>query len=198
MAFSVMKHYLLSDMKFSVTPKSSIPKKNFYLKLSLPHIVLLVLSIVAIAVGTLNLNKNIYYQPYFINLFWILYNIPPLILSIKLAYQPKRRATDECIPVKKGNQATVQIDGKLENIKIVKISENYIILDFNNPNIKNVQLGQLLVINMGNAIYKCIVKEIFEDHVVLQYNEELSYEQYSNLMDIILNNLEPYGNNINM
>lgn len=88
LSFSVLKHFFFSDMKFSVTSKKvSASKGKFYLKLSFCHIILLIASIISLVIGTINVGSKIAYDPYFINVFWILYNIPRIT-----------RFTKNCLP----------------------------------------------------------------------------------------------------
>lgn len=99
LSFSVFKHYFswgLSKLKFNVTQKSiNTTKGHFYFKYAIVHIILLISSIVSIVIGTLKLGKGLYLDSYLINIFWILYNIPGLIISLKIAYQPPRTLSTE-------------------------------------------------------------------------------------------------------
>ncbi len=103
LALSVLKHYLFgrfSGLKFNVTKKNlSTTKGHYYLKLALPHLLLLLLAITSIVVGTLNLGKGLYIDSYLINVFWIVYNIPGLLVALKIAYQPPRNMSSEGIQI---------------------------------------------------------------------------------------------------
>ena len=88
---SVFRHYFLSDMKFNVTNKNCSNKKgHYYFKLALPHLLMLIFSIFSIIVGTLKLKKGLYLDSYLINVFWVCYNIPGLLVALKIAYHPPR------------------------------------------------------------------------------------------------------------
>ncbi|MBR2240221.1 MAG: glycosyltransferase [Clostridia bacterium] len=99
LSMSVIKHYLFNNFtgnKFNVTKKDfSTSKGHFYLKFAYIHIILLILCITSIIVGSLKLNNGIYLDSYIINTFWVLYNIPGLIIALKLAYQPPRALETE-------------------------------------------------------------------------------------------------------
>lgn len=104
LTFSLLKHYLLQDFKFNVTKKDfSTTKGHFYFRFAIAHILLLILAIFSIVVGTKNLNNGLYLDSYLINLFWILYNIPGLLVSLKIAYQPPRDLSKEGIKIKTEN-----------------------------------------------------------------------------------------------
>ena len=103
LSFSIFKHYFLkpfSSLKFNVTAKNfSTSKGHYYLEFALAHLVLLILGIISIVVGTTKLGESIYLDSYLINIFWVIYNIPGLLIALKIAYQPPRNLANEGIQV---------------------------------------------------------------------------------------------------
>lgn len=196
MALSVFKYFFSSSRKFSVTSKQTDNKSRYDLKYSIVHIILLLFSNMAIIVGTLNLEKNIHYQPYFINLFWILYNIPFLVLSIKMALQTQRNIFDECIPVSTDNTATININEKIFNTSIKSISENYIQLEKPFELVDNLNIGNTTNIVLGATTYICLIEKITPDTIGLKFNEKMSEKQLTQISKIIVKNLKPYMNNL--
>lgn len=101
LTLSIFKHYLFgkfSKLKFNVTTKKmSSAKGHYYFRHSWFHLVLLVSGIYSIICGTLKLGNGLYLDSYLINVFWVAYNIPGLLVSLKLAYQPPRNLQDEKI-----------------------------------------------------------------------------------------------------
>jgi len=103
LSFSIFKHYFLgrfTGLKFNVTKKNlSTTKGHYYFKLAIPHLILLILGIISLIVGTLKLRKDLYLDSYLINIFWVIYNIPGLLVALKIAYQPPRNLAHEGITV---------------------------------------------------------------------------------------------------
>ncbi|MBR1654174.1 MAG: glycosyltransferase [Clostridia bacterium] len=103
MAFSVFKHYFgrrTKKAKFNVTKKNLVTSKgHYYFKYSVVHWLLLIVGVISLVVGTINLNNGLYWDSYLINVFWILYNIPGLLVAIKIAYQPARNIDKEGIQI---------------------------------------------------------------------------------------------------
>lgn len=122
LSFSIFKHYFggrLSGLKFNVTQKKlSIDKGHFYFKKAIPHLILLALAIISIVVGTINLGKILYLDSYLINIFWVIYNIPGLFVSLKIAYQPARDISKENILP---NKSSLNI---ITNLEIEKCLQN--------------------------------------------------------------------------
>lgn len=199
LSFSVIKHFFFSDTKFSVTSKEfSSFKGHFYFKLAFMHILLLILSIVSIIVGTINFEKTISYQPYFINLFWILYNIPGLILSIKIAYQPPRQFANEGIPLKNAASLKVIIENNTISADIIEVSEKYFRIRLNSDLQQLLYDDKIVTITIDDISYDCIVKKVNSYIATLKYKDNLSYKQLSHIMDLLLANLSPFKNNMKL
>lgn len=199
LSFSVLKHFFFSDTKFSVTSKEfSCFRGHFYFKLAFMHILLLILSIVSIIVGTINFEKTISYQPYFINLFWILYNIPGLILSIKIAYQPPRQFANEGITIKNATNLTINLSNNSVLANIIEISEKYLKVKLDSSLQTSFYCGQIINVTINNIDYNCVIREIRSDILKLTYKNKLSYNQLSHIMEILLTNLSPYKSNMNL
>lgn len=196
LSFSVLKHFFFSDNKFTVTSKEvSNLKGIFYFKLAFIHIILLMLSVISIIVGTINFEKTISYQPYFINLFWILYNIPGLILSIKLAYQPPRQLSKEGIPINKKTYLDININNNLLPVNIIEVSEKYLKVSLP-ANLQNsLYNGKIIDIYFNSINYTCTVTDLTKRTAIFSFND-LSYQQISTIMDLLLDNLTPQKNNL--
>lgn len=197
MAKSVLKHFFSSSKNFSVTSKKMNYKRKFNFKLSFAHVLLLLGSIAAILIGTKNLNKILFPQPYYINLFWIIYNIFPLLLSVKFAFQSSRCIFDECIPVTKNTQAILHLHNNNDyNLTITNISENYILLSAKPEIQKQLHENDIVFISLNSVSYKCKINKISETIIGLSYIEKLSVKQLSQITDIIVKNIEPYEYNL--
>lgn len=197
LSFSVLKHFFFSDSKFTVTSKDVYSfKGHFYFKLAFVHILLLILSMLSIIIGTLNFEKTISYQPYFINLFWILYNLAGLILSIKIAYQPPRQFANEGISIKNVTNLKINLSNESISADIIEVSEKYLKIKLNSTLQKLLYNGQIINVTVNDINYDCVVKKVKSNIAKLGYKSHLSYSQLSHIMDLILANLSPYKNNM--
>lgn len=194
LAFSIFKHYFFSDLKFNVTKKNlSSNKGNYYFHLAISHFILLILCIIALVSGTLNLGKGLYLDSYLINVFWVTYNIPGLLLALKIAYQPKRNLSMETISVKKNNTAKIQV-GKTEYDCIINgISESYVSVKISDGCSSN-NIDKICI--NGNYICVDYVGNIDNKKSVLLKFKNISYKNLELIMEILLENLKPYRCNI--
>ena len=78
-------------------------KGHYYFKYTIAHWLLLIFGIISIIVGTINLGKGLYWDSYLINVFWVSYNIPGLLIALKIAYQPPRILANEGISIQLKN-----------------------------------------------------------------------------------------------
>lgn len=85
-------------LKFSVTPKGSIQNKSYFsLWAAMPHIVISILSIMALAAGLSKMLTDVNYMVpvYLVNIFWLLYNLLGAITAILVNFERKRYRTSE-------------------------------------------------------------------------------------------------------
>lgn len=208
LSFSVFKHYFFPDMKFNVTKKNfnnSKPHYNF--RLSLVHFVLLIFGIFSIIIGTLKLGKGLYLDSYLINIFWIIYNIPGLLASLKIAYQPARNVRYEGVVINKPITSSVKINNFECRCMLEELSESYAKICINDFNfISNLQvfynkystfcvdsLSNIdACLNIGGFVFNCNVEKFDGNILFLKFNE-LSYEELSFIVDVLLSNLSPFG-----
>ena len=88
-SLSILRELFCLKLKFNVTSKDiTNDKKQFQFKMALPHILIILLSILAWISGTVFIiNNKINLGAYLINIIWSVYNFLGAIVSIKVAYQ---------------------------------------------------------------------------------------------------------------
>ena len=97
---SILKELFHLKTSFEVTPKDNIQKGFF------PHILLILAIKFALDIGKIRLSfQYIDLGSYILNVFWILYNIIALIVSIKVAYHRPNLHEERMIKINKKNSS---------------------------------------------------------------------------------------------
>lgn len=197
LSFSIFKHYFFSDLKFNVTKKNlTTHKGHYYLKHAIPHILLLFSCIASLIIGTLHLGKSIYLDSYLINIFWVLYNIPGLLISIKIAYQPPRNLITETIPVEKNTNAILNINNTNYNCTITRISESYAEIKANSDITSKLNNSQntlpTIKLKINNTYINCNLTNHTKESILLEFKTS-TYDELNNIMNLLLTNLQPYS-----
>ena len=97
LAFSALNELFFSKkVKFSVTPKGGAPNKNsFVVRIAIPHLILAAVSVVALGIGIQKMLTDVNYMIpiYLVNLFWLLYNLMAVLISIFVCFEKQRLRT---------------------------------------------------------------------------------------------------------
>jgi len=104
---------------FKVTPKGNVTNKTeFKWKLALPHIVLLVLTIAGWIITFTQFNNNSYMfvNLIAINMFWSVYNVSAIIVSILICFERPRVRADERI----NTEESLMVKNKVKNCETVE------------------------------------------------------------------------------
>jgi len=103
MAVAYVSEFIFgSRLKFNVTPKGEVnDKDHFNLRLAFPHLILLILSIIAFIINIYYISNNsiISYPSLVINFFWCAYNMLGIIVTLFVFIDRKRYRKTERIPV---------------------------------------------------------------------------------------------------
>lgn len=195
LTFSVIKQYTRSDFKFNVTDKGNTNTKPYYnFKLAMPHIIIILGLISTLILGIFKVNNNtLPIQAFLINLFWAIYNIPGLIYSLKIAYQPVRSKMDSGVEIKKKIKVLIENEGKCLEGKAIKICDEGILIELNEK--------EDTVLEKVSRIY--IEKNWIDVEIQKQKNGmieckvyNVNYEKDKILANIFLENLKVYKNNL--
>lgn len=195
LSFSIFKHYLFSDMKFNVTKKNlSSTKGHYHFKLALSHFVLLICGIISIIIGTLKLGKGLYLDSYLINVFWVCYNIPGLLVSLKIAYQPPRNLAKEGIRINKPINCILKQDNSDYTCTLIELSESIARINVNDyTNIINYKNDYKLLID--NTTVPCKIIAHNKNNFYLRF-DTVSYESLDCIINVLLDNIRPYLKNL--
>lgn len=125
LSLSALSELLFSNkMKFSVTPKGSEQNKSYFaFKVALPHIILTILSLVALVFGISKLLTDVNYMVpvYLVNIFWLLYNILGSITAMMVCFEKHRYRAAERFQIADKPSLTLY-NGKLLSTELIDIS----------------------------------------------------------------------------
>ncbi|WP_282192254.1 glycosyltransferase [Romboutsia ilealis] len=191
LTLSILKEMLFFKTKFNVTLKEiQQDKKQFQLRVALPHIVIVVVTIIAWIVSTrLLIEKNIHVQAYLLNMIWSIYNFIGAIICIKVSYQKPIFRTSERINI--NEDITVECDYKQNKFKakILNLSEKGIGLKLNEE--LDLQCEETIKLDLKGSIFICKVSRINKDLLGLSFNKVTPY-QMKLIMSIFTENMQPY------
>jgi cellulose synthase (UDP-forming) len=125
LAFSALTELFFSKkVKFSVTPKGGAPNKNrFVMRIALPHLILAAISLIALGIGIQKMLTDVNYMipVYLVNLFWLLYNLMAVLISIFVCFEKQRMRTAERFYVQ--DQMNLRlVDGRKIPVELIDIS----------------------------------------------------------------------------
>lgn len=191
LTLSILKEMLFFKTKFNVTLKEiQQDKKQFQFRVALPHIVIVIVTIIAWIVSTrLLIEKNIHVQAYLLNIVWSIYNFIGAIICIKVAYQKPIFRTSERINI--NEDITVECDYKQNKFKakILDLSEKGIGLKLNEE--LDLQCEETIKLDLKGSIFICKVSRINKDLLGLSFNKVTPY-QMKLIMSIFTENMQPY------
>lgn len=191
LTLSILKEMLFFKTKFNVTLKEiQQDKKQFQLRVALPHIVIVVVTIIAWIVSTrLLIEKNIHVQAYLLNMIWSIYNFIGAIICIKVSYQKPIFRTSERINI--NEDITVECDYKQNKFKakILNLSEKGIGLKLNEE--LDLQCEETIKLDLKGSIFICKISRINKGLLGLSFNKVTPY-QMKLIMSIFTENMQPY------
>ena len=193
LCMSILKELLFLKTKFNVTSKEILyNKKQFQLKVVLPHIIIIIITIVAWIVSTLALIKyKINIGAYLLNIFWSGYNFMGAIISIKVAYQKPIFRSSERISVTKDTKVSIKYKSKSLDAILVDISEIGAGLKLNKD--IYIEPGEIVTLSINNIDITCEIIRINKSLLGVKFNF-LSPNQMKAIMSIFTENMMPYYN----
>ena len=193
LCMSILKELLFLKTKFNVTSKEILyNKKQFQLKVVSPHIVIIIITIVAWIVSTLALIKyKINVGAYLLNIFWSGYNFMGAIISIKVAYQKPIFRSSERISVTKDTKVSIKYKSKSLDAILVDISEIGAGLKLNKD--IYIEPGEIVTLSINNIDITCEITRINKSLLGVKFNF-LSPNQMKAIMSIFTENMMPYYN----
>ena len=191
LSISILKELLNLNHSFNVTSKENIlEKRTFQLKVVIPYLVILAVTIGAWAVSAGALvNGELPFTAVAVNLGWSIYNVSGVWVAIRAAVQkPLFRKTERLlvtdskdILAKWGRE---YIEARLEDISgqgcRISVPEN-----------RTIGKGRYVQIFFGKVPVPCTAVRSSEGMVALRFRK-LSPEQMRAVMDIFVRNIRPY------
>jgi cellulose synthase (UDP-forming) len=116
--------FLSQKAKFSVTPKGGrADKTHFAFRVALPHIILLIFSLIALGYGISKMltDTNYMIPVYLVNIFWLFYNMIAVIIAIIACFEKQRVRTSERFIVH-GQMALKLDNGQAVPVDLIDIS----------------------------------------------------------------------------
>jgi cellulose synthase (UDP-forming) len=125
LAVSALSELFFSkDIKFSVTPKGAdTTRTHFALRVALPHIILLLMSLVALGAGISKMltDSNYMIPVYLVNVFWLFYNMIAVVISIIVCLEKQRVRTSERFTLQDRMELTLA-NGQILPVTLIDIS----------------------------------------------------------------------------
>lgn len=190
-SLSILRELFCLKLKFNVTSKDiTNDKKQFQFKMALPHILIILLSILAWISGTVFIiNNKINLGAYLINIIWSVYNFLGAIVSIKVAYQNPLYRKSERIQIHDAINIFINTEkGKLTG-SLIDISENGMAINLDKYS--DITLNSKIDIHIDNNIIPCKVVRNKDTLLGLAF-ESLNNTQFDFIMNIYINNMKPY------
>lgn len=193
LTMSIIKELFSFDFKFNVTTKEiKIDKKSFQFKTVIPHMFIILTSIIAWIISYTYIKLNIItLDSFLINFFWSLFNFIGAVISVKAAIQQPIYRVHERINVKQTDNISCYINSQLINVDLLDISAKGIGIKVNSTLKNNLNINDIAIINLHNTSYECTIKRIDDSIIGAEFNN-LSTIQMKNIMNIFTENMEPY------
>ena len=195
LTYSILKHFFFSDIKFSVTNKKINQEKgSFSFKYIWCSFVLLILHIVTIFFAIKNfIGNRLYVETFFINVFWLIYNVPCLFVAVKLGYQKPR--AQEYMGVDANAKLYMYVNSQKIIGKINKISTKGIKM-YIPPEIKISKDDDIKILMDKISIPTKIKKIEKNDEIELSFLDDISFEQQVAISQTIVKYVQQYEDNL--
>lgn len=203
LCLSIIKELLNLKINFNVTSKEVLlEKKSFQLKIVLPHIIIIILTIIGWIISTtLILNNNMNTDAYLINMAWSIFNLLGAFTCIKVAYQKPIFRGSERILVNEG--IYIELSDKSNNLlkgKLLDISGEGVGILLENKSIDNnysFEKGDLIKLKLLNHNFICKVCRFNNNTLGLAFNE-IHPKEMKLIMSIFTKFMKPVYKNDKM
>ncbi|MFQ6792045.1 MAG: glycosyltransferase family 2 protein [Thomasclavelia sp.] len=190
LSLSILKELLNIKIKFNVTSKNTRhEKKNFQFKMVIPHLIILILTIISWKITITHLIAHeAYMSSYMLNIIWSSYNLMAIVLALRVAWQKPIFRNAERILINKEYKVYLKDQETYIQAKLIDISN------------LGAQLKVLKPANLNTRdVYLCIdeieipatIMRINDSNIGLKYIK-LDTNSKKKIMRIIVDNLKPY------
>lgn len=199
LTLSIIKEILCLSIKFNVTSKEiTLNKKSFQFRIVLPHIILIIISIIAWFISTkLVFEHSMHFGAYLINMSWSIFNFLGALISIKVAYQKPLFRSTERIPIE--DDLYVKLYNESNNIingKLLDVSERGagILLNKDTFDESSLSINNTVRLDLSNHSFICTVCRLNNGVLGLEF-KSLNPKQMKLIMSIFTKNMHPYYDN---
>ena len=199
LCLSIIKELLCLRINFNVTSKEvTLNKKSFQFKIVLPHIIIILLTIIGWIVSTkLVLENNMHFGAYLINIFWSIFNFLGGIICIKVAYQnPIFRSSERIIITDDVYIKLYANSSSWFNGKLLDISEKGvgISLDMNKERNYLFEKNDEVTLYLLNNYFKCKVCRFYNGNLGLEF-KNINAKQMRLIMTTFTKFMQPFYDN---
>ncbi|WP_294403853.1 glycosyltransferase [uncultured Clostridium sp.] len=193
LSVSILKEFIGLKINFNITSKEVVQnKKYFQYKIVMPHILLMIVTIISWVISTRSLlNNNMIAGAYIINMAWSLYNFIGVGISLYVAYQKPIFRTSERILITE-NIAT-ELNTNFCSIcgSLIDISEFGVGVKLHNTNENILKPNDNIVLNLKETKFECEVIRTDNNFAALKF-KKLYPSQMKIIMSIFTDNMSPY------
>lgn len=194
MCISIIKEIFSSKKKFVVTTKEIKEDKSYFqFYVVMPHMIIVILSILSWIVGVIYLKYSIIsLSAYTINMIWSIYNFIAVFICIRTAYHIANTESTEYADIEGGHPAKFKIESQMIEGTILSVSEYEMIAKINN--LQNDMIGTKIIVMMEEEDQEsnihAEVKEI-KKGIVKMYYSNLNFQQKRVILSIYIDHLKP-------
>lgn len=192
-SLSILKEMLSLKTSFNVTSKEVYNNTMYFqLSVAMPHIFIIVITIIAWIVSTFSvINYKMNFEAYILNIGWSMYNFLGSLVSVIVACQKPIFRSSERVVVDENIDVQLYYKGRKFNAKVLDISEKGIGLRIK-CNL-DLQLEDDIKLNIKNTTFNCTISRVNKELLGLEY-KNLSAEQMKLIMDIFTRNMKSHYN----
>lgn len=183
--------FSLKAVGFKVTSKDITNEKAYFqLRVILPHIILLIGTVVSWFIcGYLIKTGKILPSYVILNIIWSIYNAVGIIVAIKVAYQKPMFRSSERIEIRDNFITKLYVNEKEYNIKVHDISDKGLglkMIDY-----ININPNDKIKIKINDLYIKCKLARKNKTFIGIQF-EELNKEETIEIINLYIENLKPF------
>ena len=193
LSLSILKELIGLKINFNITSKEVIQnKRHFHYKIVIPHILMIILTIISWIISTRSyLYNNISVGAYILNMAWSIYNFIGIGVSLYVAYQKPIFRTSERIMITENIVVEISNDyGSIQG-NLIDISEIGVGVRLHNINENILKIKDNIMLDLNKTKFECEVIRTSNDFVALKF-KKICPSQMKIIMSIFTDNMSPY------
>ena len=193
LSLSILKELIGLKINFNITSKEVIQnKRHFHYKIVIPHILMIILTIISWIISTRSyIYNNISVGAYILNMAWSIYNFIGIGVSLYVAYQKPIFRTSERIMITENIVVEISNDyGSIQG-NLIDISESGVGVRLHNINENILKIKDNIMLDLNKTKFECEVIRTSNDFVALKF-KKICPSQMKIIMSIFTDNMRPY------